>query len=213
MMDSCWIYMMLALCLLLAAGLRHMRQAAGYLRLSLCAPDEDIRIVTGSPSASLRTFPDASESVAEEFRRQKENGNIFMSNRLGEELAKPLLHGDGEMLGELWQEYPGQISFLYALAVRSMVEKKISNTILADTVLHSFSETIENTDEKIYRSVNDSVADTIYRLCLTDCQDVGGGFAKLCGKEEEARFAGAGAAAFQRFLDFSSARIDRIPFK
>lgn len=214
MENSCWIYVMLALFFLLAAELRLMRRLpAGQGRLLLCAPDEDIRIVTGSPSASLRAFPDTGESVAREFRRQKENGNIFMANRLGEELAKPLLRGDGELFLELWQEYSGQVCFLYALAVRSMVEKKIENTILADTVLHSFLETIENSDEKIYQAVNDSVADTIYRLCLADKRDVGGGFANLCGKAQDAHLAALGAEAFQRFLDFSCARIERIPFK
>lgn len=187
------------------------RQGAG--RLALCSADEDIRIVTGSPSASLRTASDSGESVAQEFQRQKENGNIFMANRLGEELAKPLLAGEPELFGGLWQDYTGQMGFLYALAVRDAVELKIGNAILADTVLHSFLETIENGNEAIYRAINDSEAETIYRLCLSDGEDIGKGFAKLCGSGQDARLAGEGSGAFRRFRAFSTRRIDRIPFK
>lgn len=217
MVDSCFTFIIsVAALVFFLPGLwfgltRRLRGGKGTFML--CAPDEDIRIVTGSPSASLRAFPDTGESVAREFRRHKENGNIFMANRLGEELAKPLLRGDGALFEELWQAYAGQICFLYALAVRGAVGKKIENTILADTVLHSFSETVENSSPEIYQAINDSVADTIYRLCLADGQKVGSGFSKLCGKDGEAEFTSLGERAYERFWNFSSARIDRITFQ
>ncbi|MCI8622472.1 MAG: hypothetical protein HFG26_02270 [Provencibacterium sp.] len=213
MVDSGLTAAALLLFVLLGARLWEYAWTSWKGRLAFCLPDEDIRIVTGTPSASLRAFPDMGESVAKEFRRHKENGNIFMANRLGEELAKPLLRGDAEMFDGLGEENREPLCFLYALAVRSAVAKRIDNSILADTVLHSFSETIENTDEGIYRSINDNVADTIYRLCLADNQGVGNGFAKLCGKDRDSYFIELGNEAYRRFWDFSSGKIERIPFK
>lgn len=214
MEESTFTCLTLLLIFLTDAGLRLLRRPLAEEGLLVrCSADEDIRLVTGSPSDSLRAASDSGESVAQEFQRQKENGNIFMAKRLGEELARPLLAGEPELFGGLWEDYTGQMGFLYALAVREAVELKIGNAILADTVLHSFSETIENGNGTIYRALNDSEAETIYRLCLADGEDIGRGFAKLCGSEQDAQLAAEGAGAFRRFRAFSTRRIDRIPFR
>ena len=175
--------------------------------------DEDVKIASDNPSESLRPQRDYGETVAKEFQRHKENGNIFMANRLGEELAKPLLGGDEGLFDNLNLCSTNQLYFLYGFAVRKAVNEGIEVSILADTVLHSFSETVKNRNEAIYAALNDSVSDTVYRLCLSDDSCIGTGFAKLCGQGSNSRWVELGCESYQTYRDFSAALVKKFVFK
>ena len=93
------------------------------------------------------------------------------------------------------------------------VNEGIEVSILADTVLHSFSETVKNKNEAIYAALNDSVSDTIYRLCLSDDSCIGTGFAKLCGQGSNSRWVELGCESYQTYRDFSAALVKKFVFK
>lgn len=185
--------------------------------------DEDIRIASDTPSKELRGHSDMGESVAKEFRRHKENGNIFAANRLGEELARPLLENREDLFGPLQKqaERLNQMRFLYGFAVRGAIYEGIQVSILADTALHSFLETVEDADTGLYATLTDSVSDTIYRLCLSEMpqahgvQCVGAVFAKMCQEQNggELKLEEEGNALYEKFLAFAVGKIQKISLK
>lgn len=176
-----------------------------------CSQDEDMKIAPDYPSG--RPHTDYGECVALEFRRHKENGNISLANRLGEELAKPLLGVQDGLFGARRREEENQLYFLYGFAVRKAVGEHIDISILADTALHSFSETVENADGDIYDALNDSVADTIYRLCLHDRDGIGTGFAKLCGHDADENWITLGNETYAQYLSFATQLIHTVSFQ
>lgn len=188
-------------------------QAAKATFLYCTEGDDDMKIASDFPSDSLRAGQDNGETVAKEYTRQKENGNIFLANRLGEELAKPLLRGDSELMGErVNAKNIGQLYFLYGFAVRTSIAQSVDSPILADTVLRSFHDTVKSTSEPIYEAMNDSVPDTIYRLCQS-CDDcIGEGFARLCGEEGQTRFITLGRETYESYQVFAMQKIDKVEF-
>ncbi|PWM37992.1 MAG: hypothetical protein DBX66_04435 [Clostridiales bacterium] len=211
---TAWTLAALLLALLMAQLCLWRRGEAGRLALALCAPDDDVKIAPDYPSAGLRARTDTGESVAQEYTRHKLNGNIFMANRLGEELARPLLCGAGSSLFDgVSEENIGQLYFMYGFAVRVAVAQGVENTILADTVRHSFSETVEDHNEHVYDALNDSVSDTVYRLCLADNQCLGNCFAKLCNHDGDSRWIELGMEAYERYYQFAAGLIGKFEFK
>lgn len=170
--------------------------------------DDDIRIASDTPSRELRTQADLGESVAQEFQRHKENGNIFMANRLGEELARPLREEPADLFGDTEGIERRHVQFLYGFAVRLAIHRGMDVSILADTALHSFLETVEHFSEPVYTALTDSVSLTVYRLCLSDEQPVGGVFAKLTETSPS-----LGEALYTRYLDFAQRLVAKFTFR
>ncbi len=170
--------------------------------------DDDIRIASDTPSREMRLQADLGESVAQEFQRHKENGNIFMANRLGEELARPLREEPAELFGDTAGVERRQVQFLYGFVVRLAIYEGIDVSILADTALHSFLETVEHFSGLIYAALTDSVSLTVYRLCLSDEQSVGGVFAKLT--ESPPSF---GETLYARYFDFARKLVGKFTFQ
>lgn len=183
------------------------------LLLASQGDDDDVKIVTGPISG--RWGSDTGEREAEEYAHQKQNGNVFKANRLGEELAKPLSQGDKSLLGDaVTAQNIGQLYFLYGFAVRSVIAQDMNHSLLSDTVLRSFRESVKATSSYIYEAIHDSVPDTIYRLCQNgnwDC--IGEGFAKLCSEEGNPRFIELGKESFESYCQFIRQKLQKVEFE
>ncbi len=170
--------------------------------------DDDIRIASDTPSRELRPQADLGESVAQEFQRHKENGNIFMANRLGEELARPLREEPAELFADTEGIERRHVQFLYGFAVRLAIHQGMDVSILEDTVLHSFLETVEHFSGPVYAALTDSVSSTVYRLCLSDEQPVGGAFARIAESSPS-----LGEMLYARYLDFARNLVGKFTFR
>lgn len=172
--------------------------------------DEDIRIASSTPSKELKAAADLGESVAQEYTRHKDNGNIFMANRLGEELARPLKEDAGLFDHAVNSR---QEQFLYGFAVHQAIYEGVAVSILADTALHSFLKTVKLIMADAYDAMTDTLSDTVYRLGLSDRQPIGEVFAQLVGCSGEEETVRLGQELYQRYSDFAKELVGRFEFR
>lgn len=203
------------LCAVAADGGRTAR--VGPVRrgtLMLCeSGDEDMKIVPDSALSKNPSAQDGDERTAQEYKTQKENGNVFIASRLGEELALPVLRGERELLKNVNDKNIAQLYFLYAFAVRGEIAEHIESSILADTTLRCFQQMVKEKNIQIYDAMSDSVPDTIYRLCGSSGDCLGEGFAKLCGREGDSAFITVGNESFESYRRFAAEKIKKVEFK
>ena len=125
--------------------------------------DSDIKIVPDKPS---KVF-DMSEGAAYAFIREKTNGNMEKARALGKRFAGELTAGRTGVaqfgVGAFDdQDTLAQRNVLFAFIVGRVIEEMAPNSIVAQSAMSAFYETIERTSPEIYQQISDSAALSLY---------------------------------------------------
>ena len=168
--------------------------------------DSYIKIFPDKPS---KVF-DMSEGAAYAFIREKTNGNMEKARALGKRFAGELTAGRTGMaqfgVGAFDdQDTLAQRNVLFAFIVGRVIEEMAPNSIVAQSAMSAFYETIERTSPEIYRQISDSAALSLYifsaRSTPGDETAAGEVFARLCGREGDALFVAYGRELAGYFMD------------
>ncbi|MEM1484087.1 hypothetical protein V6615_04300 [Oscillospiraceae bacterium PP1C4] len=156
--------------------------------------DSDMKIVPDRPSEIF----DTSEGAANAFVREKSNGNMDKARVLGTQLAIELtaeskggatLFGVGAFDNEHTVK---QRKVMFAYVVKKVIEDMAPNSIVAQSALSAFYETIQQTSPEIYELATDTAAFSLYNLSArTSPEDpcaIGNVFALLCDREDDPVF-------------------------
>lgn len=167
--------------------------------------DSDMKI---APDRISEVF-DMSEGAANAFVREKSNGNMDKARKLGQQFAAELiapskgatLFGVGAFDNDSTM---AQRKVLFAYVVNRVVEDMAPNSIVAQSILSSFYESVRQQSEKLYDLINDTAAFSLYILSHRSTPEkseaVGRVFAQLCNKEEDPVFIRYGAELTDYFM-------------
>ncbi|MBE6907093.1 MAG: hypothetical protein E7476_12565 [Ruminococcaceae bacterium] len=167
--------------------------------------DSDMKI---APERISEVF-DTSEGAANAFVREKSNGNMDKARKLGQQFAAELtvpskgatLFGVGVFDND---NTMAQRKVLFAYVVNRVVEDMAPNSIVAQSVLSSFYESVRQQSAELYDLINDSAAFSLYMLARRSAPEkseaVGRVFAQLCDKEGNPVFIRYGAELTDYFM-------------
>ncbi len=158
-------------------------------------------------------------AVAEEYLRERENGNIERARQLGRTLATELFNCDEVLnLGYDRSESPlvlTQRRILFSFVVGRAIDELIPNSILADTAVSVFYDVIKE-KPAVYGEINDAAAISLYMLTSRapglDACAVGRVFAKLCGREGSRLYAKMGSGLCLFYYDCMKRSIEETGF-
>lgn len=155
--------------------------------------DSDMKIVPDKPSELF----DSSEGAASAFVRERDNGNMEKARLLGIRFAGELtaetkgasLFGTGEPEPLQIQE---QRKILFSYIVHSVVNDIAPNSIVAQSAISAFYETVNGISPEIYAMITDSAVYSLYihsdRTAPGDANALGRVFAHLCGRAQDEVF-------------------------
>lgn len=183
--------------------------------------DSDMKIAPARPSAR---HADDSDRVANRMESELEKGNIVKARLLGISLAElffaqaiaatrdagvlQALQGDGRSLD--------QLDLLHAYATKIGLEASSPSPLVADTAFNVFMEEVRARDAALYNRICESEAFSLYLLCIRTAgragYTIGGVFARLCDREEDAALTAFGEAEYRRYLTAVEAMVDGTAF-
>ena len=180
--------------------------------LLLAVTDGDMKIAPDFSKPRVQG-PDAAETGAAEFLRQRENGNINRSREVGRRLAAHLLEYDTD-LDNLNSSVAlmGQARVLHAFAINKALEDHALNSIIAHSVLSTFYETVEDKSDLVSREINDSAVFSLYLLATddeTDTKALGELFAKLAERPELSQL---GEKLYHKYYNDCVSALDQAGF-
>ena len=156
--------------------------------------DSDIKIVPEHPSQVF----DMGEGAANAFARETANGNMEKARKLGARFGCALLNGESDgitMFGVGAYDNPQTIlqrKVLFSYIVNRVVEDMAPNSIVAQSVIASFYDTVRTASRELCDGISDSAAFTLYilagRSAPDDLKAIGRIFAQLCGHEGDPVF-------------------------
>lgn len=168
--------------------------------------DDDVKIAPTDFSAMLQKKNPVADDNIDLFLRQRANKNTLRARILGKQYV-------ADLLDCAWTRPPQdidqdlfdlQLKLLFAYAVHRIVEDHSPNHIVANTVLGSFYEALEEADAPLFGQINDNAAFSLYiylhRSGEECAQSIGKTFAGLCHAIESADCAVLGESAYARFF-------------
>lgn len=167
--------------------------------------DSDMKI---APERISDVF-DSSEGAANAFVREKNNGNMEKARGLGKQFANELtvenkgatLFGVGAFDNE---NTILQRRVVFSFIVSRVVEDMAPNSMVAQSVISSFHESVRDISPEIYDSVTDSAAFSLYALAgrslSDDAKAIGKVFARLCEREDDVLFVRYGSEIVNYFI-------------
>ena len=186
------------------------------------ADDSDMKIAGDLSSIGSRHASGSEvDRAAQEFIRQKENGNIEKGKALGATFAQELLGSCTRVLqtipsseGELVRT---QCKILYTFAVNKVIEEMSPNSVVAHATMSNYYQQIKEQDASLYRLVNDSTAFSLYILCSRsmktgDRSTYGEVFAKMCEEEQNPIYAKMGDDLFEFYYNMCADRLIAIDY-
>ncbi len=167
--------------------------------------DEDIKIAPQDLSElKKREAPDTQDNI-ELYLKQRDLGNTARARRLGRAFAE-------DLKSCVWTKAPEsvdpsvfdtQLKILFVYAIHRTVDSYSENRILANSVIASFYELLENEDPGFFTALCQSTAFTMYlyahRSRQENAESVGSIFASMCGKAGDEDLAAIGESAYARF--------------
>ncbi len=167
-------------------------------RLLLIA-DDDIKIAPDSMS-DLFAPADSAQDAADAFVQQRQNGNIDRARRLGKKLARTLPRSLAGYEGlPQTDETLRQVQLLYSYLVITTIEQCSPNSIVAQTALRVYHQTVRQDSEQAYEATVDSAGFTLYRLAQRRGEAPGPVFAELCGSSQDPQLAQNGDCLYKRY--------------
>lgn len=181
--------------------------------LVFAAADEDIKIAPDSMS-ELFAPVDTAQDAADAFVQQRSNGNIGKARRLGKKLARALPKSIAQ-----YQQLPQtpqvlrQVQLLYTYLVFTTIQEQSPDSILAQTALRVYQQTVQAASEEAYDAVVDSAGFTLYRLAQRRGEDPGSVFAELCGHPGDEQLAEVGQALYKRYQEHCITLCERAGYQ
>ncbi len=159
--------------------------------------EEGVKIFPSKPEKTDRQTP--ADSEADEFLTQRDNGNLQRARYLGRRYARRLLR-----LWRPWDssEVAKQKKALFAYVVAKVEQTHSKNSILQQTTLSTFFETVRKISKNDYEIIVDSLAFTQYLLCErgSGCINIGDVFARLCGQGDNPDMTTKGEVYYHRYV-------------
>lgn len=167
--------------------------------------DSDMKIA----SHHMNKTVDMSEGAANTFVREKSNGNTEKARRLGKQFAAELtttrkgatLFGIGAFDNQRTMD---QRKVLFAYIVNRVTNDMTPNSILSQSVLSSFYESVKQQSEELHELITDAAAFSLYILAHRsspgNAEEIGKVFAQLCDREEDPVFIHYGAELSNYFI-------------
>lgn len=167
--------------------------------------DSDMKI---APNRMSKVF-DTSEGAASAFVHEKSNGNMDKARKLGQQFAAELtapmkgvtLFGIGAFDNKRTM---AQRKVLFAYIVNRVTQDMAPNSILAQSVLSSFYESVQQRSAELYELINDSAAFSLYILAHRSSHgnpaSIGRVFAQLCDRDEDPVFIRYGTELSNYFM-------------
>lgn len=157
------------------------------------ADDSDMKIAPEKPGR----FLDSSDGAATAFMRETHNGNMEKARGIGGALARALTAEDSSPalfgVGAFDDENTiRQRRMMFAYIADKVIEDLAPNSMVAQSAISNFENTVQQCSPEIYEIINDTAAFSLYALCARGDPDdtgaLGRVFAKLCKKEDDALF-------------------------
>ena len=167
--------------------------------------DSDMKI---APDRISKVF-DMSEGDANAFVREKSNGNMDKARKLGQQFAAELtapmkgvtLFGIGAFDNQRTMD---QRKVLFAYIVNLVTQDMAPNSILAQSVLSSFYDSVQYQSTELHELITDSAAYSLYILAHRSSpgnpEEIGKVFAQLCDRDEDPIFIHYGAELANYFM-------------
>lgn len=168
--------------------------------------DDDMKIAPDDLSKLFaRENPVADDNI-DMLMRQRANKNTQRARALGAEYVK-------ELIDCVWTQPPQgvepkvfetQLKLLFAYTVHRIIEDYSPNHIVADIALSAFYDDLDDADEELSKTINDTAAFSMYVYLHRTGEDngarIGEIFADLCDAGSEPECAVIGESAYNRFF-------------
>lgn len=175
--------------------------------------DSDMKIA-GNDFKPLKSQDD-SELTTLLLEKEKNNGNLNRARRLGAIMAEEVSAIEGEHPAED-PVILTQRRILLAFTVEVALDKFLPNTLLSQTSLSVFNESLRQTAPSFYEDLQESGAFSFYYLCVREGREVeenvGKTFALLCGRRDDEKLAQRGSKMFTRFIKLVQQFADSMNF-
>ncbi len=176
--------------------------------------DSDMKIVGAGTTPA---YDCAAESEAlEKYDQLRRSGELAKARRLGAFLAAHIEEINGEPECALGEKIGLHRRLMIIFASVAAMERELPERILVQTALNVFYDTLKKDSPGLYDSMSASGAITFYYLEYRKLgrmpADIGGAFAMLCGREEDAVLIEMGSGLFARAFDYVCSVIQNVGF-
>ena len=161
-------------------------------RFAALEDDSDMKVVGAMPQEPSRQV-DRADEAAQEYLKEKQNGNIAAARALGSRLAGHLIE-DCSRIGNL------QGAALVFFAVLQAVEEASPSGTVANTIRTSLFDAVKATRQELSDRMEDPGAFSFFMLVSRGETDAtyGGVYAKCCGREGNPGLIRQGEEIFDR---------------
>lgn len=160
--------------------------------------DRDMKIMPDKPS---KVF-DLSEGAANAFAREKANGNMSKAREIGQQFADELAAGAKGVAMFAVGAYDTEDTLrhrqvLYSFIVSHVIEDMCPNSIVAQSALSAFNETVQEKLPQEAERISDTGVLSLYilaaRMAPDDYYELGRVFAECCGHKDDEIYIGYGS--------------------
>ena len=168
--------------------------------------DDDIKIAPEDLSKLFIGQNPAADDNIHLFLQQRTNGNTARARELGKQYVEALIdcvwtRPPEDVTGA---DFELQLKLLFAYAVHRVVTDHAPNHIVADAILGSFYEHLEDADPILFKVINVNAAFSLYmylhRSGDEKAETVGQTFSGLCNAGEHSDCVIIGETAYARFF-------------
>lgn len=180
--------------------------------------DSDIKIAGDKFTAKQ----DDGELAAEEFQRQKTNGNISKAYTLGDRLSELLFTTDNILAEHFCKKHASDdlirvnAQVLFAFMAVTVMENSCPNSVTAQTAINHFHKQVKEKSPELHATILDSGAFSLYLLCVRDEKMVnsciGATFAESCNMKSNEAIVKLGDDLYNIYLNICSVELVRTNF-
>ncbi len=164
-------------------------QEKNNIKLCMCGDDSDMKIMP-QPGQNI-PVDDGGDDAAQEYVREKENGNMAKAHSLGKLFASDILDKNGTYLFGLSETESLLMAkhrrILFCFVIDRILDENCPNQLLSQAALNVFYDEIKNTEPEFYDDMNASGAFSLYLIAVrseTPSVNIGKAFAELCQVED-----------------------------
>lgn len=181
--------------------------------------DYDMKIVGEKPSSDVKKNKELYGDIAE-YEREKANGNIGKSKKLGQILAKEFVsvcQKDELTVSEDYSEnLITQKVLLLSFTVMAGLEEFCPNISVANAARSAFFDELNVLDKELFEKSSDTGAFSFYYLSFRRGTEVdrrvGQTFAMLCSHDGDPIYQELGEALYCWFLSIVQSRVEETEF-
>lgn len=159
------------------------------LKFCTCGGDDSDMKIMPEPGTDV-SDDDSDDDAADEYLRERKNGNMEKAHALGKLFARDILDKNGTyMFG--WSETESLLMIkhrriLFSFVVDRIIDENCPNQLLAQAALNVFYDEMRAVDREFYDEMNSSGAFSLYLISVREenaAVNIGKDFARLCQVE------------------------------